>query len=35
MEILREIDYLEDVCVDGKVIIKCIFKNWDWEHRLD
>jgi len=27
---LREIDHLEFLGVDGKIILKWIFKNWDW-----
>jgi len=26
---LRERKYLKDLCVDGKIILKCIFKKWD------
>ena len=26
---LREIDYLEDPCKDGRIILKCIFRKWD------
>jgi len=25
----RERDNLEDVCVDGRIILKCMFKKWD------
>jgi hypothetical protein len=29
---LREGDYLEELGVDGRIMLKCIFKNWDgWE----
>jgi hypothetical protein len=26
---LRQIDHLEDLVVDGKIILKLIFKKWD------
>jgi hypothetical protein len=26
---------LEDPCVDGRIILKWIFKKWDGEHALD
>jgi hypothetical protein len=28
---LRERDNLEDLCIDWKIILKSIFKNWDGE----
>jgi hypothetical protein len=28
-------NYLEDPVVDGRIILKWIFENWDGEHGLD
>ena len=28
-------NHSEDPGVDGKVLIKCIFRKWDGRHRLD
>jgi hypothetical protein len=33
--ILMDRDYLEDIAVDGSVILRCIFKNCDGWHGLD
>jgi len=27
---LRERDHLEDLSTDGRIILKLIFKRWDW-----
>ena len=34
-ESLRERHHLEDTDIDGRVILKCIFKTWDRRHGLD
>jgi len=32
---LGERDHFEDLSVDRKIILKCIFKKWDGRHGLD
>jgi hypothetical protein len=32
---VREGDHLEDPSVDGRIILKWIFKKWDGGHGLD
>ena len=32
---LRERDHLENPEIDGRIILKCIFRKWDGGHGLD
>jgi hypothetical protein len=32
---MREIDHLEDLTIDGRVILKCLFKKWEVLHKTD
>jgi hypothetical protein len=32
---LRESDHLEDLNLDGKILLKCLFKKWEGLHRPD
>jgi len=27
-------DHLEDPDLDGRIILRCVFKKWDWGHGL-
>jgi hypothetical protein len=32
---MRKNDYLEDLVVVGKIVLKCIFKKWDGTNGVD
>jgi hypothetical protein len=32
---LRETDYLENLGIHARIVLKCIFKTWDEEAGLD
>ena len=34
-ENLRESDHLENPGIDGRIILRWIFRKWDWGHGLD
>ena len=31
---MRERDHLEDPGVDGRIILRCVLKEWVWRNRL-
>jgi hypothetical protein len=34
-ENLMERDHLENTGIDGRIILRWIFRKWDWGHGLD
>ena len=34
-ETLREVDHLEEPALDGRIILRWIFRKWDGGHGLD